>query len=162
MFGPPTYDKKTKYPEYVYTGDERSKKYHHAAYTYFVMGVVYLLVFNFTMPPHDFGGILEDFVNEYISGLADIIAGFGDVDYNYLVNAMAVGGGLLFLGLSYFIYKEYRKLVILLALIYLGRFVLAGYAHYSDEDLFASVKYVLPLIGITFYMLCRAAWNLKP
>jgi hypothetical protein len=65
------------------------------------------------------------------------------------------------LGLTYFIYNEYRTLVIILAVFYLIRFLIASAALLS-EDTFDSVEYVLPLIGMTFYMLARASWNLRP
>ena len=158
MFGPPTYSKKTKYPEYINKEEKISAKYHQAAYAYLLMGIVYLIVSYVAMPPHDLGGIMEDFVKENVPTIDDLIVGIGDIEYEDAVNYLAVFAGTLFLGLTYFIYKEYRKLVIVLAVIYLIRFVIAGAALFLD-DTFVTVKYVLPLIGLTFYMLVRAAWD---
>ena len=160
MFGPPTYSKKTKFPEYIYKKNERTAKYHHAAYAYFFIGIVYLIVFYVTMPPHDFGVMLEDFIKENIPIIDDLVAETGNISYDSIINFVVVFAGTLFLGLSYFIYNEYRSLVIILAAIYAVRFIIAAAALYI-EDMFVSVKYVLPLIGITFYMLVRAAWDLK-
>ncbi len=161
MFGPPTYTKKTKYPEYIQEEYKRSAKYHHAAFAYLLIGILYLIVFFLTMPPHAFGGILEDFFAENIPKIDNLVAEADNISYDDIVNFLAAFAGTLFLGLTYFIYNEYRVLVIILAVIYAIRFIIAGAALFI-EDMFVSVKYVLPLIALTFYMLTRAAWNLKP
>ena len=161
MFGPPTYIKKTKYPEYIYEEYKRAAKYHHAAYTYLLIGIVYLVVFYVTMPTHNFSAILEAFFTANIPAADNLIAEVDNISYDNIVNFIAVFAGTLFLGLTYFIYNEYRTLAIILAVFYAIRFIIAGSALFIG-DMFASVKYVLPLIGITFYMLIRAAWNLKP
>ncbi len=161
MFGPPTYTKKTKYPEYIHEEHKKTAKYHHAAYAYLSIGIVYLAVFYVTMPPHDFGGIVEDFFAENVPGIDNLVAETDSISYDNIVTFIAVFAGILFLGLTYFIYNEYRTLVIILAVIYLIRFMIAGAALLTD-DTFASIKYVLPLIGMTFYMLVRASWNLRP
>lgn len=161
MFGPPTYTKKTKYPDYIQEEYKRSAKYHQAAYAYLLIGIVYLIVFYTTMPPHDFGGSLEEFVADNIPAAENLIAEAGNISYDDIVNFIAVFAGTLFFGLTYFIYQEYRVLVIVLVVIYAIRFMIAGAALFM-EDTFVSIKYVLPLIALTFYMLTRAAWNLKP
>ena len=161
MFGPPTYIKKTKYPEYIHEEYKKTAKYHHAAYAYLLIGIVYLAVFYVTMPSHDFAGILEDIFAENIPGIDNIVSKSDTISYDGLVTSIGVFAGTLFLGLTYFIYNEYRTLVIVLAVFYLIRFLIASAALLS-EDTFDSVEYVLPLIGMTFYMLARASWNLRP
>lgn len=138
--------------------NKSSAKYHHAAYAYLLIGIVYLAVFFLTMPPHDFSGMLEDYINEQTPIVGNILKG---IDYNILVSSLSVGVGILFLGLTYFIYKEFRILTMILTVIYGIRLIIATTALFSEE-IFVSIKYVLPLIAIAFYMLARAAWDLKP
>ena len=161
MFDPPTYSKKRKYPEYIYEEYKKTAKYHHAACAYFFIGIVYLAVFYVTMPSHDFAGILEDVFADNIPSIDSLIAEAGSISYDNIVTSIGVFAGTLFLGLTYFIYNEYRTLVIILAILYFIRFIIAGAALLS-EDTFDSVRYVLPLIGLTFYMFARALWNLRP
>ncbi len=161
MFDLPTYSKKRKYPEYIYEEHKKTAKYHHAAYAYLVIGIVYLAVFHVTMPSHDFAGILEDVFAENIPAIDSLVAEADSISYDNIVTSIGVFAGALFLGLTFFIYNEYRILVIILAVLYFIRFIIAGAALLS-EDTFDSVRYVLPLIGLTFYMLVRALWNLKP
>tara|TARA_B100000315_G_scaffold35543_1_gene30198 strand:+ start:11011 stop:11496 length:486 start_codon:yes stop_codon:yes gene_type:complete len=161
MFGPPIYTKKIKYPEYIYEEYKKTAKYHHAAYAYLLIGIVYLAVFYVTMPSHDFAGILEDLFAENIPGIDNVVSKSDSISYDDIVTFIGVFAGTLFLGLTYFIYNEYRTLVIILAVFYFIRFLIAGVA-LLGEDAFDSVEYVLPLIGMTFYMLARASWNLRP
>lgn len=153
-----TYNENDSRIEKISKDNKRNAKYHHAAYAYVIIGIAYLVVFYATMPPHDLSGIMEDFINENMPGLGRLLQG---ADYNLLVNSLAVGAGTLFLGLSYFIYKGFRVLTIALTVIYGIRFILATNAFFS-EDIFVAIPYILPLITITFYMLARAAWDLKP
>lgn len=98
------------------------------------MGVAYMAVFYFTMPPHDFG--------IHVKIIVPII-------------------GLLLMGLSWFIYQGYRKVVLVMAIIYAIRsFVAAGALLFGKG--FVAVEYVLPLLVFTFFMLGRAVWDWKP
>lgn len=161
MFGPPTYSKKTRYPEYIYAEYKITAKYHQAAYTFFLTGIVYMVVFYLTMPPHDLGSTLGNFIKEIFPVIDDIVTGADSITYDSIVKILAFFLGSLFLGLSYFIYKECRAFVMILALSYVVSFAIAVSSLYIGGVFFA-VTYVLPLIGITFYMLARASWNLRP
>lgn len=98
------------------------------------MGVAYLVVFFYTMPPHDFGVRVKTIVPVV---------------------------GLLFMALSWFIYHGYRKVVLVLAVIYAMRSIAAASALLFGKG-FVAVQYVLPLLIVTFFMLGRAAWDWKP
>lgn len=158
MFQPATNDKSVYYTKNSIEENKKAAKYHQAAFSYFLIGIVYLIVFFVTMPPHDFSGLLEDFVNENMQVVDNYLKG---LDYSVILNTMAVTAGTLFLGLSYFIYKGFRILTMVLAVIYAIRFILALTAFFTEE-IFVAIPYVLPLIAFTFYMLARAAWDLKP
>lgn len=158
MFQPNTYNKNEELSGSLVKERIRAGKYHHAAYAYLFIGIVYLLVFYVTIPPHDFNTLGENFVDTKMPGLSGLLEG---INYNSVINALSVGLGILFLGLSYYIYKGFRTLTIILTAIYGVRLIIATMALFS-EDVFTSVKFVLPLIAITFYMLARAAFNFKP
>ena len=143
---------------YANKKEKRTLKYHQAAYTYVFVGIIYLIVFYVTMPSHNFPVLLESFVNNNMAGVSNILE---QTDYSIIVKGLAVTAGMLFLSMSYFIYKEFKSLTIILVVFYGIRLLGATLALFS-ENVFLSVKYVLPLIAITFYMLARAAFNFKP
>ncbi len=117
------------------TSENSLKKYHQAAYTYLVMGAVYLGVFFTTMPPHDFS-----------------------LHFKIIIPIL----GVLFMGLAYFIYKGYRKFTLLLVVIYAIRVVVSIAALTFGEGGHVAVQYVLPVLFFTFYMLGRAVWDWRP
>ena len=114
--------------------DNTLRKYHQAAYTYLVMGLTYMGVFYTTLPHHYF--------SPRVRIVAPII-------------------GVLFMGLAWFIYHGYRKLTLVLAVIYAVRVIGATVAMFFFEG-HVAVPYVLPLLIFTFYMLCRAVWDWRP
>ncbi len=158
MYQPGALDQNWKITRNTIKEEKRAAKYHQAAYTYLLVGIIYLIVFYLTMPPHNFQALLEDYLNNNIPRASKVLEG---PDYSIIIKALAAGAGILFLGLSYFIYKEFRTLTIILVVFYGIRLLGATLALFS-EDVFLSVKYVLPLIAITFYMLARAAFDFKP
>lgn len=110
------------------------KKYRQAACAYILMGAAYMFVFFYTMPPHDFGIHVKIIVPIF---------------------------GFLLMALSWFVYQGYRRVVIVLAVIYAIRSIVAASALFFGRG-FIAVKYVLPLLIFTFFMLGRAAWDWKP
>lgn len=110
------------------------KKYHQAAYAYLFMGLTYMVVFYTTLPHHYF--------SPRVTVLAPLI-------------------GVLFMGLAWFVYKGYRKVTLVLVVIYALRILGATAALFFFEG-HVAVPYVLPLLIFTFYMLGRAVWDWKP
>lgn len=110
------------------------KKYHQAAYAYILMGAAYMAVFYSVMPPHDF-----------------------KVPFKTIIPAV----GLPLMGLSWFIYKGYKKFTIVLFGIYAVRIVASTGALVTSDD-YVAVPYILPILIFTFFMLGRAVWDWKP
>ena len=158
MYQPEALDQNGIFTTNAVKEEKRAAKYHQAACAYLFVGIIYLIVFYLTMPSHNFQGLLEDYLNNSMPRVSKALIG---IDYNIFINAFAAGAGILFLGLSYFIYKGFRTVTIILVVFYGIRLLGATLALFS-EDVFVSVKYVLPLIAITFYMLGRAAFDFKP
>lgn len=110
-----------------------SKKYHQAAYVYLANAIFYFFIAAFWMPPHSFG--------------------------KYTDMLFYIAGGLMAIVFPYLIYKEYRKFTIFLAGIYLIRTI----ASLLVIPFYSSIIMVVFFIHtLTFYMLVRAAWNLRP
>jgi hypothetical protein len=158
MYQPGALDQNGIFNRNVIKEEKKTPKYHQAAYTYLLVGIIYLIIFYVTIPPHNFQALLEDYFNNNIPRVSNVLDG---IDYSIIIKALATGAGISFVGLSYFIYKGFRTLAIILVVFYGIRLLGATLALFS-EDVFLSVKYVLPLIAITFYMLARAAFDLKP
>lgn len=111
----------------------KNKKYHQAAYVYLANAILYFFIAAFRMPPHSFGKYTDMF--------------------------FYIAGGLMAIVFPYLIYKEYRKFTIFLAGIYLIRTIasLLAIPFYSSIIIVVFFMHIL-----TFYMLVRAAWNLRP
>ena|SRR3989338_5540335 len=108
-----------------------SSKYHQASFVYLLNAIVYFSMATFRMPPHDFGM------------------------WNYLFYTL----GIIFLIIfPYLIYKEYRIFTAILSVIYLIRTVvtLLAIPYYSILMVFMFI-----LHAFTFFMLTRAAWDIK-
>ncbi len=114
--------------------DTHLKKYHQAAYTYIIMGIVYMTVFYTTMPSHYF---------------------------SLAVKILIPLVGTLLMGLSWFVYKGYRTFTIVLTVIYAIRSMVAAGAMIAGDN-YVAVSYVIPILLFTFYMLGRAAWDWRP
>ncbi len=85
------------------------------------------------MPPHSFG--------------------------RYVNTLFYTAGGLMVIVFPYLIYKGFRKFVMVLAGVYLVRTIasLIAVPFYTNILIVTFAMHVL-----TFYMLARAAWDLKP
>lgn len=108
------------------------KKYHQAAWGFFILNLIYIGLFYYFLPPFNIG----------------IGAASG---YTVLVLA-------LFGTLSYFIYLGKKKFVVVLAALWAARVLLSGYALVTGEA-FIAVPYVLPTTMLSFYLLGRALWD---
>ncbi len=109
------------------------KKYRQAAYGFLVINLVYVLLFYIFPPPFE-------------PGLLGRI----------LITILLV---TLIAALAHFINKGYKKLVIILAVVYGARFSAILIFTLTTGTFMESVPYVLTCLGLTFYMLGRAAWD---
>lgn len=109
------------------------RKYHQAAFVYILNALLYFYIAAFRMPPHSFGWHVD--------------------------TLFYTAGAIMAIVFPYLIYKGYRKFTMLLAGVYLIRTAVSLIAipFYSNIIIMTSVMHI-----ITFYMLARAAWNLRP
>ncbi len=110
----------------------RLKKYHQAAIGFVLLNVAYLILSYWKVPSFD-------------------------------ITPAKAAGYLVFLvifigGLSVFIYRGSRKLVLVLAAFYAGRILFSSYTLVMGTA-FPLVPYVLPTTLISFYLFGRALWN---
>ncbi len=108
------------------------KKYRQAAWGFFILNLLYLVLVYVFLPPFNIG----------------LWAALG-----YTVLALALFGTL-----SYFIYKGKKTLVVVLAALWAARALLSTYTLITGEA-FAAVPYVLPTTLLSFYLLGRALWD---
>ena len=113
--------------------DAVPKKYRCAAYGFFLLNLIYILLLYIFPPPFD-------------PELPEKIL-------------MAILLAAVFAALAYYIHKGYRKLAIILAVVYALRFVLILTATLYTGQFIESVPYVLTCLLLTFYILGRAAWD---
>ena len=109
------------------------KKYRYAAYGFFFLNLIYILLLYIFPPPFD------PELPEKIIWTIPLVA--------------------VFAALAYYIHKGYRKLAIVLAVVYALRFVLILAATLFTGQFIESVPYVLTCLLLAFYMLGRAAWD---
>ncbi len=109
------------------------KKYREAAYGFLILNLIYILLFYVFPPPFD-------------SGLQ------GKILLTILLAALIAG-------LSRFIHKGYKTLVIALAVIYAARAAVISIYTMMTGQVIDSVPYVLTCLILTFYLLGRAAWD---
>ena len=109
------------------------KKYRLAGISFLVLNVLYIIIAWWKMPPVD------------------------------IAMSKAVYGGfvvlfILVLILIPLILRGKRLLVQVLAFIYGGRIIFSLY-FLIGGDAYPAVPYLLPCVGLTFYLLGRAAWD---
>ena len=109
------------------------KKYRHAAYGFFFLNMIYVLLLYIFPPPFDPG-----------------------LQGRIIITVLLP---VLFAALAYYIHKGYKKLTIILAVVYAARFVVILIFTFVSEPFIESVPYVLTCLMLTFYMLGRAAWD---
>ena len=109
------------------------KKYRCAAYGFLALNLIYILLLYIFPPP--FSPELPEKI------------------------LIAILLAALFAALAYYIHKGYRKLAIVLAVVYALRFVLILAATLFTGQFIESVPYVLTCLLLAFYMLGRAAWD---
>lgn len=107
------------------------KKYHLAAYGFLGFYALYGVLFHIFLPPFKLGFW-------FYFGVALLI--------------------VLILVLAKYIYSGARKLVLYLIWFYLFRIIVSAYTMITGEA-FAVVPYLFPFLLISFYLLCRAAWD---
>lgn len=107
-------------------------KYRQAAYGFLALNLIYIVIFFVFLPPF----------NIELAKAA----------------AYSISFVVLFGVLAFFVYKGYRKLAIVLAIIYGLRSAFSIYTLAAGEA-FAAVPFVLPCLLLTFYLLGRAAWK---
>ena len=109
------------------------KKYHQAAVVYLANALLYFYVATFRMPPHSFG--------------------------KYVDMLFYTAGVLMAIVFPYLIYQGYRRFTMFLTGVYLIRTIVSLIAIplYTGTIIVISAMHIL-----TFYMLARAAWDLKP
>lgn len=112
---------------------DQIRKYHQAAFVYIANALLYFYIAIFRMPRHSFG--------------------------RYVDPLFYTAGALMIIIFPFLIYKGYRKFTMVLAGIYLIRTIvtLTAIPFYTHILMATSVMHIL-----TFYMLARAAWDLKP
>ena len=108
------------------------EKYRLAGYGFLILNLIYIAVFFVFIPP---------FFIELVKGIA------------YTLSFVVLFGVL-----AVFVSKGYRKLVIVLAIIYGVRSAISIYTLGTGEA-FAAVPFVLPCLLLIFYLLGRAAWD---
>ena len=108
------------------------KKYRQAAWGFFILNLLYLILVYVFLPPFNIG----------------LWPAVG-----YTVLALALFGTL-----SYFIYKGKKTLVVVLAALWAARALLSTYTLIMGEA-FSAVPYVLPTTILSFYLLGRALWD---
>ena len=108
-------------------------KYHQAAFVYIANAVLYFYIAIFRMPPHSFA--------------------------RYVYMLFYTLGLLMVMIFPYLIYKGYRRFTMLLAGVYLVRTIVSLIAvPFYTNILIATLAMQI----LTFLMLSRAAWDLKP
>lgn len=107
------------------------KKYRLAAYGFLGFYVVYGVLFYLFLPPFNLGF------------------------WSYAGIVLVI---VLILVLTKYVYGGTRKLVLVLIWLYLFRIILSAYTMIMGEA-FPVVPYIFPFLLVSFYLLCRAAWD---
>ncbi|MBI4383766.1 MAG: hypothetical protein HY579_06995 [Nitrospinae bacterium] len=115
----------------VQTGPAVGKKFRQAGYGFFALNMVYLVLVYAFLPPFNLGAKGFVYAGAYVLFMA---------------------------ALAYFVYRGFRRLTLILAVIYGLRSVVSVYTMIRGEA-FMAVPYVLPCLIITFYVLARAVWD---
>ncbi|MBI4389823.1 MAG: hypothetical protein HY580_06540 [Nitrospinae bacterium] len=113
------------------TGPAGGSKFRQAGYGFFALNMIYLVLIYVFLPPFNLGA--KGFL------YAGIYA-------------------LFMAALAYFVCRGFRKVALVLAVIYGLRSVVSLYTMIRGEA-FMAVPYVLPCLIITFYVLARAVWD---
>jgi hypothetical protein len=142
----------------------KEDKCKQAGIGYLVLGVIYMVVGSFGMPPHDYGLLAKGVIEKVFPSLY-LFLGDG-FPYGTALWSILITLGILFLSLSYFIYKGYGSVIYVLTMIYLVRTIFVGRAAILDftgaTDHSGMMYIIFPLVAIVFYLLIRSAFNLKP
>lgn len=112
-------------------GAAGGKKFRQAGYGFFALNMAYLVLVYAFLPPFNLGAKGFAYAGMYVLFMA---------------------------ALAHYVCRGFRKLTLVLAVIYGLRSAVSVYTLIRGEA-FVAVPYVLPCLMITFYVLARAAWD---